>query len=247
MTSASDRVAIVTGGASGIGRSVCELLARSGTRVAVFDLDGDAGREVATEFGGRYQYCDVSDPASVVNAVEITAEEFGVPTVLVNNAGWDQVGPFLDSDQDLWPKIVAINLLGPLYLARAVVPLMAGRGGGAIVNVASDAGRVGSSGEVVYSGAKGGIIAATKSLAREVARLGIRVNCVSPGPTDTPFFQRVSEENPGLMNALARSVPLGRIARPEEVASVIVFLADESASFVTGQTVSVSGGLTMNS
>jgi 2-hydroxycyclohexanecarboxyl-CoA dehydrogenase len=240
------RVAIVTGAAQGIGRAVCERLTSEGARVAAVDLNEEGGQQAVRDgVAATFVRCNVGDPDQVEAATGQVMTSLGSPTILVNNAGWDVIGPFLDSDESTWIDLLKVNLLGALYFSKRVAPLMQAAGGGAIVNVASDAGRVGSTGEVLYSGAKGGIIAATKSLAREFARMGIRVNCISPGPTDTPFFRRVTEGNPNLMKALVRGVPLGRPAASAEVANAIAFLASDEASFVTGQTLSVSGGLTM--
>jgi 2-hydroxycyclohexanecarboxyl-CoA dehydrogenase len=246
MNGLSDRVAIVTGAAQGIGRAVCERLTREGVSVAAFDLSEEGGQQAVNDgVAALFVACNVRDPAQIDAAMRRVADALGTPTILVNNAGWDVIGPFLESDESIWVDLVEVNLLGPLYLAKRVAPLMRDAGGGAIVNIASDAGRVGSTGEVLYSGAKGGIIAASKSLAREFAGLGIRVNCVSPGPTDTPLFRRIADRNPKLMNSVVRAVPLGRPAESAEIANAIAFLASDEASFITGQTLSVSGGLTM--
>jgi 2-hydroxycyclohexanecarboxyl-CoA dehydrogenase len=175
---------------------------------------------------------------------ERVAEQFGRIDVLVNNAGWDKASPFVDSDPADWDRAIAINLYGVLHACKAVLPVMAAHGSGAVVNLGSDAGRVGSSGEAVYSAAKGGIIAFTKSLAREMARHQVRVNCVCPGPTDTALF--ASFAGPKLREALTKAIPFRRLGQPADVANVVAFLASDEASFVTGQTVSVSGGLTMS-
>ena len=177
--------------------------------------------------------------------VALTVEEFGRIDILVSNAGWDKVMPFLDTDEELWDRVIAINYRGHLACAHAVVPHMVEAGSGKVVILASDAGRVGSSGEAVYSGAKGAAIAFSKALARENARAGINVNCVAPGLTDTPMLANVSEGNERLMAAIIRSIPLGRVGTPEEVARAVLFLASSDADYITGQTLSVNGGLSM--
>jgi len=241
------RVALVTGAASGIGRAIALRLAQEGVRVAITDLDAAAARRVAGEAKGVAfaLTLDVADEASVAAAVEEVERALGPIAVLVNNAGWDKVEPFVDSAVATWDRLLAINLKGPLLCARAVLPGMIARGSGRVVSIGSDAGRVGSSGEAVYSAAKGGVIAFSKTLAREVAKHGITVNVVCPGPTDTPLLAGIAGDNPKLVQALARAIPLGRLGRPEEVAAAVAFLASEDAAFITGQTLSVSGGLTM--
>lgn len=227
--------AVVTGGASGIGRATAELLAAAGARVFVADLHEPEGP-------GEFVPTDVTDAAAIRTLSETVLARAGAPAVLVNAAGWDEIRPFVESDDAFIEKIVRINLLGCLQVTRAFLPGMLDAGAGKIVNVASDAGRVGSSGETAYAGAKGGVIAFTKSLAREVARAPLHVNCVCPGPTDTPLFASLPEK---LRTSLERAIPFRRLARPQEVAQAIVFFASRRSDFVTGQVLSVSGGLTM--
>jgi 2-hydroxycyclohexanecarboxyl-CoA dehydrogenase len=243
-----DRVALVTGGASGIGKAVVLALAARGARVGVCDLNAAGAEAVAAEIGGDSLSVpmDVTDAASVRAGVASAVESLGAPDVLVNAAGWDQIMRFLDTDEAFWDRVIAINFLGVVATCHAVLPHMVERGSGAVVNVASEAGRAGSSGEAVYSGAKGAVIAFSKAIAREVARSGVRVNVVTPGLTDTPFLQRNIDEGHGkLMEAMVKATPLRRLSTPEEVAEAILFLASDRAAFTTGDTLSVSGGLVM--
>lgn len=238
------RTALVTGGGGGIGAAICRALADSEQRVAVCDIDVDAARRVADEIGGIAVRLDVTDPASVSAAVA----QLGAVDVCVNAAGWDELRPFVDTDETFDEKVLQINLRGPIRVTRAVLPGMVQQGFGRIVNIASDAGRVGSSLESVYSAAKGGVIAFTKTIARETARQGITANAVCPGPTDTPLLQGMvaaGDEGQKVIEAMARAVPMKRLGRPEDVAAAVVFLASDAAGFITGQTLSVSGGLTM--
>lgn len=241
-----DRVAIVTGAGSGIGRAIAIRLAEEGVRVAIADINESAARDVAASIGGSAIPIptDVTDPESVRAAIERTAA-LGPLDILVNNAGWDKAEPFVQSSEDTWHRIIAINLLGPMHCTRAVLPGMIERGAGRIVSISSDAGRVGSTGEAVYSAAKAGIIGFSKTIAREVARHRINVNVVCPGPTDTPLLEQVAAGNPRLVEALARAIPFGRLGQPDDIAGAVAFLASDDAAFITGQTLSVSGGLTM--
>ena len=243
---------IVTGGGSGIGRAVCERFGEEGAEVAVFDMNEGGAQETARLIqsgGGKAQAykVDITDRAEVDKAV--AAFEAGGPIdVLVNNAGWDVIKPFLDSDADLWKKVIDINLYGPLNMHHAVLPGMVNNGGGRVVNIASDAGRVGSSGEAVYSACKGGIISFTKTVARELARKGIQLNAVAPGPTDTPLFAQIAQGEAGakIAEGLKRAIPMKRLAQPTDYPGVICFLSSDDAGFITGQVISVSGGLSMH-
>ncbi|MCC6224175.1 MAG: SDR family oxidoreductase [Thermoleophilia bacterium] len=243
-----DRAALVTGGASGIGRAIALALAGAGARVAVCDLNGPGAAAVAAEVGGGALAVelDVTDTASVRAGVERAAAELGGLDVAVNAAGWDRIMPFAKTDEAHWDRVIGINYRGVLAVTHAALPHLVQRGGGAIVNVASEAGRAGSSGEAVYSGTKGAVIAFSKALAREVARYGIRVNVVAPGLTDTPLLQgMIADGNEKLIDAIVAATPLRRLARPEEVAEAVLFLASGRASFTTGETLSVGGGLVM--
>ena len=237
----------VTGGGRGIGRAICRRLAEEGAKVAVADLDEKNAVSVADEIGSGAVgvRVDVTDDASIRAAVAAANERLGAIDVLVNNAGWDKVEPFVKSAPEMWDKVIAINLRGPIACARAVLDGMIERGSGRIISLGSDAGRVGSTGEAVYSAAKSGIIGFSKTLAREVARYKINVNVVCPGPTDTPLLAEIAGDNAKLMDALRRAIPFGRLGQPEEIAAAVAFLASDDAAFITGQTLSVSGGLTM--
>lgn len=241
------RVAFVTGAGRGIGRAIALRLAADGASVAVTDMDEDAARSVAGECGRRAAGlgADVTDAASVRAAVVAAEQALGPVDVLVNNAGWDRMERFLDSDEATWQKVIAINLVGVLTCVKAVLPGMVERERGRIVSISSDAARVGSSGESVYAAAKAGVIAFSKTIAREVARQRINVNVVCPGPTNTDLFAEIAEQNPKLGDALKRAVPFGRLAEPEEIAAAVAFFASDDARFITGQVLSVSGGLTM--
>ncbi|MFC9762037.1 SDR family NAD(P)-dependent oxidoreductase [Rhodococcus jostii] len=241
----SNTIAVVTGAGSGIGRAIALALAEQGDTVVVADLDLQAAEKTAAERPDRLfpMTVDVADRAQVDALRDRVTAEVGVANVLVNAAGWDRTDQFLNATTEFAEKVVAINYLGPVHMCSAFLPGMVEAGnGGRVINLASDAGRVGSAGESIYAGAKGGVIALSKSLAREMARYRINVNCVCPGPTDTPLFQAQSEK---LKEALVKAIPFRRLARPEEVAAPVLFFASQSASFITGQVISVSGGLTM--
>ena len=226
------KTAIVTGGAAGIGAAIAQRFVEEGTRVVVFDLNGA-------------EKVDITDYEAVKRAVE----KAGPVDILVNNAGWDMFKPFLKTDPAFWQKIISINLVGPMNLMHCVLPGMVVRGGGKVVNIASDAGRVGSSGEGPYSACKGGIIAMTKTLARELASKGVRLNTVCPGLTETNMlteFMKGAGNPDKLAEAYRRAVPIGRLGKPEDIPGAVLFLASDDADFITGQTISVSGGLTMH-
>ena len=249
-----NKTVVVTGGGGGIGGATCRRFAAEGASVAVFDLHLEAAEKVAAAAraeGGRAQAfrCDITDRGSVDVAVAETEKAIGVIDVLVNNAGWDVFKPFTKTEPAQWDKLIAINLTGALHMHHAVLPGMAARKAGRIVNIASDAARVGSSGEAVYAACKGGLVAFSKTIAREHARHGITVNVVCPGPTDTALFADYKQGagNPEkLMEAFTRSIPLGRIGQPDDLPGAVLFFASDDAAFVTGQVLSVSGGLTMN-
>ena len=242
------KVAIVTGAASGIGRGIALALAAEGARVAVVDVDEAGAKSTVSSLSGegRVYGADITNKRAIDDVVADVVASWGGVHVLVNNAGWDRAMPFVETTEDFWDKVLAINLKGPIVCTKAVLGPMIRQEYGKIVSIASDAGRVGSSGEAVYSAAKGGIIAFTKTIAREVARHHINVNCICPGPSDTPLFQReFVATNPKLAEGLKRVIPWGRLGRPEDVAPAVVFLASDDAGYITGQTLSVSGGLTM--
>jgi 2-hydroxycyclohexanecarboxyl-CoA dehydrogenase len=240
-------VALVTGAARGIGAAIAQRLSDGGATVVVADLDGDAAASTAGTLAGKAigVAIDVSSSASVDRALARVRADVGQPDILVNNAGVDVIKPFVDSTEDEWDRIIAVNLKGPINCSRAVLDAMIERKSGRIVNIASDAGRVGSSGEAVYSATKGGVIAFSKTLARELARHGITVNCVCPGPTETALLGQVAEYSQKLYDGLARAIPLGRTAQPYDIAPAVAFLVSPEAGYITGQTLSVSGGLTM--
>ncbi|MCW5735650.1 MAG: SDR family oxidoreductase [Enhydrobacter sp.] len=240
---------IVTGGAGAIGGAICRHFAGYGARVGVFDKNLDGARRIADEVKGFASGVDITDYAGVADGIAQFEKEVGPTDVLVNNAGWDQFVPFVDTTPELWNKIIAINLHGPLNMSHVVLKGMVSRGSGRVVNIASDAGRVGSSLEAVYSACKGGIIAFTKTVAREVARKGITLNTVCPGPTDTPLLAAVAgadERGQKIRAALVSAIPMKRVGRPDDIPGAVCFLASDDASFITGQTISVSGGLTMH-
>ena len=237
-----NKVVIVTGGAAGIGAAICGRFREEGSKVAVFDLSFEKN------FPGDKYKIDISNQTQVIEGVAAVERDLGPVDVLVNNAGWDKAAPFLETDAALWQKIIAVNLTGPLNMHHAVLKGMQARGRGRIVNIASDAGRVGSSGESVYSACKGGLIAFSKTMAREMSSRQININVVCPGPTDTALFRDFAgegERGDKLKAALTRAIPFGRLGKPEDLSGTVCFLASDDAAFITGQVISVSGGLTM--
>ena len=253
MRGLKDKVVVVTGGGGGIGGATCRRFAEEGAKVAVFDIDmAAAERTVSSIAGGggtaRAFACDITDHAAVARAVAAAEEALGPVGVLVNNAGWDVFRLFKDSTPEEWQKLIAINLVGALNMHHAVLPGMLARRAGRIVNIASDAARVGSSGEAVYAACKAGLVGFSKTLAREHARHGITVNVVCPGATNTALFAEYKKgagDPEKLEEAFRRSVPMGRIGEPEDLPGAILFFSSDDAAFITGQVLSVSGGLTM--
>ena len=248
MTQLAGRIALVTGGARGIGAATVRRLAADGARVAVLDLLEEQGQLLAEAVEGIFVRCDMATPESVRGAVRSVDQSLGGLDVVVSNAGIDILGPFAASDPASWEPVLGVNLRGPLHLCHAALPLLVRRQGGRVILVSSDAARVGSSGEAVYSACKAGLIALAKTLAREHARDGITVNAVCPGPTDTALLHGLmgsSEDGRRILDAVVRQIPLRRLARPEDIANAVAFLAADESAYITGQTLSVSGGLTM--
>lgn len=250
--SLAGKTALVTGAGSGIGRAIAQRLANAGARVAVADVNLDGARnteQIMRSTGGiaLALHMDITDFAAVQRAVHETRTTLGRIDVLVNNAGWDRVEPFVQNSPELWDKVININLRGPIHCCRAVLDDMIAAGSGKIISISSDAARVGSSGEAVYAACKGAVIAFSKTLARELARYKINVNVVCPGPTDTPLLHEVTagEQGAKIIAAMTRSIPFRRLGTPEEIAAAVAFFASPDADFITGQVLSVSGGLTM--
>ena len=254
MRGLQDKVAIVTGAGSGLGRGMALRMAEEGVRVAVLDINTAGAAQTVERITEREGVAlavttDITDYAACAAAVDLVEAQLGPVDILVNNAGWDQAANFVDTDPELWRKVIDINLYGPLNMHHVTVPRMMQRGGGKVVNIASDAGRVGSSGEAVYSACKGGIIAFSKTLCREVARKGVIINSVCPGPSDTPLFAGFAGEGEAadkLRASLERAIPLRRLGTADDIAGIVAFLASAEADFIVGQTISVSGGLSMH-
>ncbi|WP_417790831.1 SDR family NAD(P)-dependent oxidoreductase [Stutzerimonas xanthomarina] len=253
MKGLSGKTVIITGGGGGIGRALCLRFAAEGSRVAVVDRDEAAAQstaELATEAGGKAvaYAADITDYATIVETVEKIERDLGVPTVLVNNAGFDRFMPFLKTEPGMWQQLIDINLTGALNMHHVVLPKMLEAGGGKVINIASDAARVGSSGEAVYAACKAGLIGLSKTLARELASKNINFNVVCPGPTDTALLKSVAatSNNPEkLLEAFKNAVPKRRLGQPEDYPGIVCLLASDDADFITGQVISVSGGLTM--
>jgi 2-hydroxycyclohexanecarboxyl-CoA dehydrogenase len=242
----SGRVALVTGGAGGIGSAIVRDLAAIGAKVVICDLNEAAAKQLAADVPDAVALpVDLSQPTSVDELAIRIADEVGKVDVLVSNAGWDKVGPFLQSDPDVWDRLLHINLRAPIQLTHRLLGAMVEQHWGRIVYISSDAARVGSTGEAVYSACKAGLIGFSKTIAREAARGGVTSNVVCPGPSDTPLLQEVAGDNPKLVESLKRAIPIGRIGQPDDVSGLVAFLCSERAEFITGQTISVSGGLTM--
>lgn len=250
ITRLTGKAALVTGAAQGIGRAIAMRLAAEGARVAVADIQDDVAARTAGEIkaaGGAacVVRLDVTSLDSAIGAVAAAEREIGPVDILVNNAGWDKLEPFVESTPETWDRVIAINYRGVLNCCKAVIPGMQARGGGKIVSIASDAGRVGSSGEAVYSGCKAAIIAFSKTIARELARNNINVNVVCPGPTETALLRGVMEKQPKVLEAMKRGIPMRRLGKPEDLAGAVAFFASPDADYATGQVISISGGLTM--
>ncbi len=248
MPHSAQRVALVTGGAGGIGNAIAQALAADGHKVAVADISDAQAQDIAQEIHGLAVHLDVTDSASVDEAVKQAERELGPINILINNAGWDEFRPFIETDEAFWDRVIELNFKGTLRTCRRVVPGMVEANYGRVVNIGSDAARVGSSLEAVYSGAKGAVVSFTKTLAREVARHGVTANAVCPGPTETPMLEKMlesGEDSAKVVEGLKRAVPMRRLGQPEDIAAAVAFLASDRAGFITGQTLSVSGGLTM--
>jgi 2-hydroxycyclohexanecarboxyl-CoA dehydrogenase len=254
MRGLTEKIVVITGAGGGIGRALTKRFCEEGAHVIAADISVealDALTKALPDFGDRVVplKLDITDHVAVKRELSAIEMRFGKVDVLVNNAGWDRAVQFIDTTPEFWDKVISINLRGPLNLQHVIAPMMIKAGGGKIVNIASDAGRVGSSGESVYSACKGGIIAFSKTLAREVARHNVRVNVVCPGPTDTALLQSFAgsdEFGQKVYDGLKRAIPLKRLGQPEDIPGAVAFLSSDDANFITGQVISVSGGLTMH-
>ncbi|MFS0592227.1 SDR family NAD(P)-dependent oxidoreductase [Cytobacillus horneckiae] len=245
-----EKVAFITGAGRGMGREIAKTLSKKSAKIVVTDVNLENAQSTVSlieENGGEAiaVYCDVTSLESVQNAVESAISSYGRIDILVNNAGWDKIEPFLESEPSTWKTIIDINLMGQIHTCKEILPHMINNGYGKVINIASDSGRVGSSGEGVYSAAKGGVIALTKTLAREMARHKLNVNCIAPGPADTPLFQEIGSYNEGIAAALQKAIPFRRLAKPSDIAHAVAYFASDEAAYITGQTLSVNGGLTM--
>ena len=244
------KVALVTGAAQGIGRAIADRLAAEGARVAIGDIQAEAAAKAVEElrragFDARAHRLDVANLDQVVAVADAVERELGPIGILVNNAGWDRVEPFIESTPETWDKLIAINFRGVLNCCKAIAPGMQARGHGKIVSIASDAARVGSTGEAVYAGCKAAIVGFSKTLARELARQQVNVNVVCPGPTETALLQSAMAGRESMLEAMTRAIPFRRLGRPEDIAGAVAFFASADADYITGQVLSVSGGLTM--
>ena len=245
-----DKVAIVTGAAQGIGRAIATRLASEGAKVAIADINVEAAESTAFELSSNGANAiavklDVTRLQDAIDAADYVERELGPIDILVNNAGWDKVEPFLDSTPETWDKVIAINYRGVLNLCKAIAPRMQQRKRGKIVSISSDAGRVGSTGEAVYAGCKAAIIGFSKTLARELARHGINVNVVCPGPTQTALLRDAMAGRESVLDAMAKGIPFRRLGQPEDLAGAVAFFASSDSDYATGQVISISGGLTM--
>ncbi len=243
-----NRVALVTGGGGGIGAAIARSLAGLGTRVAVADLNGATAEAIADEIGGDAigVVMDVTDPQSVSSAIDEVRSSMGAIDICVNSAGWEAAKPFVETDDDFVERILQVNLIGAMRVCRHVMPDMTERQWGRIINISSEAGRIGAPRSAPYAAAKGGMIAFSKSIAAEVAPSQVTVNCISPGAIDTPLlYSSQGESAEKVMRFLSRAIPLGRVGEPKDVSALAAFLASDSAGYITGQTLSVNGGLTM--
>ncbi|MBN6887356.1 2-hydroxycyclohexanecarboxyl-CoA dehydrogenase [Cytobacillus horneckiae] len=245
-----EKVVFITGAGRGMGREIAKTLSKKSAKIVVTDVNLENAQSTVSlieENGGEAiaVYCDVTSLESVQNAVESAISSYGRIDILVNNAGWDKIEPFLESEPSTWKTIIDINLMGQIHTCKEILPHMINNGYGKVINIASDSGRVGSSGEGVYSAAKGGVIALTKTLAREMARHKLNVNCIAPGPADTPLFQEIGSYNEGIAAALQKAIPFRRLAKPSDIAHAVAYFASDEAAYITGQTLSVNGGLTM--